>query len=126
MYDSEDYHDENDEIPIFSFQRKICTNRILFPDIDFLITNFYSSAFYANDDLPFVEKSCSAIFVGSTTGGRITKNVVENLSLPRLKSDFYFKNNENVKFLLPKLVQYDDDNTKKLLETMGFGKKNYI
>lgn len=125
LYDAHDFSDEDDKIPIFSFQRKIGSNKILLPDIDFLVNNFYLKQKYA-DGLQFSEKLCSAVFVGSTTGGRITKNVIENLSLPRLRAAVYFKDKENIKFLLPNILQYDNEETKTMLESMGFGKRNYV
>lgn len=121
LYDAEDWNEEDNELPVFTFQKKSGTNKILFPDIDFLMTDYYRPEFIPNDTTSFRQKSCSAIFVGSTTGGQITKKVVENLFLPRIRSYVYFKNNKFVNFTLPKLVQYDNDETKKLLISMGMG-----
>jgi len=112
----------SDTVPIFSFQKTIGAPALLIPDVDLLAFDFYYTDKSLKDCLPYQEKACSAIFVGSTTGGgTVTESSIENLTLPRLRSAVFFKNNPEVIFRLPGLVQCDSDATENRLRAMGFG-----
>ncbi|HXR36956.1 MAG TPA: glycosyl transferase family 90 [Candidatus Binataceae bacterium] len=56
----------------------------------------------------------------------VSKEVVRNLTLPRLRAAVYFKDNPDVQFHLPRLVQCDSEETKDLLCAMGFGSDNWV
>lgn len=112
----------SDSVPIFKFQKPLGAPAILIPDVDILAFDFYYTNKSIKDFLNYHEKSCSAIFVGSTTGGgQLTESAIENLSVPRLRSAVFFKNNPEVIFRLPGLVQCDSDATENRLRAMGFG-----
>ncbi|HTV64940.1 MAG TPA: glycosyl transferase family 90 [Bryocella sp.] len=107
--------------PIFVFQKRIGSNAVLFPDIDFLgVGNFYASSEYI-DRFDYDQKSASAMFVGSTSGAINTEKVVRTLASPRLRAAEYFRNSPYVQFLLPLIVQCDSKATEDLLREMGHG-----
>jgi hypothetical protein len=118
------------EVPVFVFQKQPSAPGLLFPDIDFLLGKFYEDARYPPDPMAFDEKSCSAMFVGSTTGvnGITTRSVVDLIkghvserTAPRLRAGVYFTGNPNVEFLIPHLTQCESPETEDLLRTLGFG-----
>lgn len=107
------------DTPIFGFQKERSSPAILLPDIDFLRENFYRNPAFL-DQTPYEQKSTSAIFVGSTSGGGlITMQAVRNLSVPRIRSAVYFKGNQDVEFRLPAIVQCDSVETEDLIRSLG-------
>ena len=123
LIDVSDARRRNEAFPVFVFQKPLGCGEILLPDVDFFHSGFYGSV---RDDIPYHQKSCSAIFVGSTSGGHLTAQTVSELSLPRLRSAVYFKDNPNVKFYLPNIVQYDNEDTKRIVEEMSLGGEGRI
>jgi hypothetical protein len=126
-----------DDAPVFVFQKLLTSHSLLLPDIDFLLCGFYEHDHpkWKKDYVPYDAKSSSAIFVGTTTGGRpITKEVVNDLARnvvtdrtqPRLRAALYFKNNPNVEFHLPHIHQIDSPETEELLRAIGFGSNVWI
>lgn len=124
-----------DEVPVFVFQKQQNAHGLLLPDIDFLREGFPEEARFEKDLVTYDEKSCSAIFVGATTGGRtitrqviadLANNIVTDRTQPRLRAAFYFKDNPDVQFLLPVLHQYDLMETADLLRSMGFGSNVWV
>jgi hypothetical protein len=107
-------------MPVFAFQKPHGNDSLLLPDVDLLESGF-PTVESLSDPLSYLEKNCSAIFVGSTTGRRVTEAVVRELGLPRLRSAVFFRNHPLVDFRLPNLVQWDSSATKQLLREMGFG-----
>ncbi len=96
-------------VPVFSFQKDIGSRAILLPDIDLLNDKFVRPSWLSLDPFPFWLKWNSAIFVGSTTGGRIIDQaVLRDLSLPRLRAGVAFRGNPQVRFLLPNIIQCAD------------------
>jgi hypothetical protein len=59
-------------LPTFCFQKVDGMTQILLPDIDFLANTFYVNDEF-RDDIDYSENTCSAIFVGGTTGTIITR-----------------------------------------------------
>jgi hypothetical protein len=124
-----------DEVPVFVFQKQQNAHGLLLPDIDFLREGFPEEPRFEKDLVTYDEKSCSAIFVGATTGGRtitrqviadLANNIVTDRTQPRLRAAFYFKDNPDVQFLLPVLHQYDSMETADLLRSMGFGSNVWV
>lgn len=107
--------------PVFSFQKRTVAPNILVPDVDLLLERYVFSTFKNTDTLPFARKSNTAIFVGSTTGGIITEEVVKERSLPRLRSALFFQSNPRVTFELPNLVQCATAEVEAELRRLGFG-----
>jgi hypothetical protein len=108
------------EVPVFAFQKETGNYSLLLPDIDFLWNDFFDDAQF-QDDLAYAQKRCSAVFAGSTTGGVITPEVLATLGLPRLRAAMFFRDNPDVDFRLPNLVQCDGPVTAALARAMGFG-----
>ena len=73
------------------------------------------------DTLDYAQKTCTAVFYGSTTGGLITADVVRRLSNPRLRGFAAFRNHPRVTFRLPTIVQCDSEATAAMLREMGAG-----
>ena len=108
-------------IPIFAFQKPLGSNAILLPDVDFLEYKFYYTNPSFIDSNEYLAKTCSAVFVGATTGGALTKETVSSANHPRLRSALFFRENPNVDFRLPLLSGAEEDVRQQLLG-MGFGK----
>jgi hypothetical protein len=108
-------------VPIFAFQKRRGSNTLLVPDVDFLHNRFYLPAEY-RDTIPYRDKTPTAVFAGSTTGGRtITEDDVRSLSIPRLRSAVFFKDKGAVDFRLPRIVQCASRETEQMIEALGFG-----
>ena len=107
-------------VPVFAFQKPRGNASLLLPDVDLLESDFPTIE-SLSDSLSYMEKHCSAIFVGSTTGSRLNEAMVHELGLPRLRSAIFFRNHPLVEFRLPNLVQCDSSATEQLLREMGFG-----
>lgn len=108
------------DLPLFSFQKSLGADLILLPDIDLLRLGFLEDEQWV-DRVAFSDKINKAIFVGSSTGGHITREQIETLALPRLRAAVFFKGNPHVAFTLPKIVQYDTQETQRLVEGLGVG-----
>lgn len=117
--DLDDHGYSSETAPIFVIQKLSGASSILLPHFEFILYDFHQSVV---DDLPFAEKTQSAVFVGSTTGHPdvITVETVRNLGFPRLRSAMFFKGNPDVDFRLPRIVQSTPE-AEQLLREMGFG-----
>ena len=116
--DVDDHPLEQSQAPLFAFQKRAGSPLILLPDIDLLAADYLISP-QLNDDLDFEEKADAAVFVGATTGANVTREVVETLSLPRLRSAVFFRDIADVTFHLPKIVQHDSEDTADLIRALG-------
>ena len=123
ILDVEDECRDVHEAPVMSFQRRIGSPNLLLPDIDCLGTSFYTGSFWALPDrTPFKDKLNHAIFVGSTTGTpSISERHVREGLLPRLRAARFFRDNPHVTFLLPGIVQCENQAVEALLREEGFG-----
>lgn len=121
LVDTCDARRRNDPVPVFGFQKPIGNNEIMLPDVDFFHFGFYDERPNLQHDTAFENKACSAIFVGSSSGGEIDTEVARTLSLPRLRAAAYFKENPHITFRITNIVQYDTQETKTILENAGFG-----
>ena len=103
--DVDDHPSQYPDAPVFSFQKLADSPLLLLPDVDMLQYDFYLDE--ANEDkLEFSEKKDAAVFVGSTSGGIVTPEVVRTLALPRLRAASYFLSHEDVVFRIAQVVQY--------------------
>ena len=107
------------DIPIFGFQKLRHSPAILLPDIDFLRFNFYLAGEFC-DTLSYDRKVPKASFIGSSTGaGIITQKAVLENSVPRIRGARFFKDNPDVDFRIPNIVQCDSKETQDLIRSLG-------
>ena len=117
----------HDAVPIFVFQKELGSKNILLPDIDFLGANDFFRDYL--DPIPYRDKLCRAVFVGSTTGSRgfghtgslISADMARRLATQRLQSWASFKESSKVTFKLPHLFEYEDEQARAALEGLGLG-----
>jgi hypothetical protein len=107
-------------VPVFAFQKPTGNPSLLLPDLDFLMSGFFGDAQH-RDGLAYETKRCSAVFVGSTSGGALTTEALRSVSLPRLRAAVFFRDNPDVEFRLPNLVQCEGAEAEALARAMGFG-----
>lgn len=110
--------DVRGDAPVFAFQKRVGEDVILLPDIDILAYGFFEAPLY-RDEIGFGGKATSAVFTGSTTGARITMDIVRNLALPRLRAARHFSGSPDVAFDLPNIVQCDTPETTAALKALG-------
>jgi hypothetical protein len=91
-------------LPLFAFQKQRGSALVLWPDIEFLRYGFYADGSF-EDPLPFAQKDNRALFVGATSGMRLTPAAVASLAAPRLRSAVHFRGSPRVGFFLPHVVQ---------------------
>ena len=111
--------------PVFCFQKAAANTGILLPDIDMLLNDFYLDP-GVQDRFAYKDKLQAAVFVGSTTGGTITPEIVRNNGTPRLRAASFFTGNERVAFHLPNIVQFSNEEAKILLEQKPYCRKDFM
>jgi hypothetical protein len=109
----------SEDFPFFSFQKKVGERAILLPDIDAIGRNFYLGQH--DDVINYFEKLNSAIFVGSTTGDRHTRESVTALSNQRIRSGVFFGDKPDVVFRLPLIRQCVSNDVEDMIRALGFG-----
>ena len=107
------------EAPVFCFQKRRGSTTILVPDIDFLDFDFYEHEDVI-DTIAFEDKIEKAIFIGGTTGGRITPEIARLCGLPRLRAAKFFQDNRRVEFRLPQIVQATSQEARAILQALPF------
>ena len=108
-------------IPLFAFQKYTQTSTLaLLPDVDLLSNDFFIERTF-EDHILFADKLDRAIFVGATTGANLTAEMIASGALPRLRAAVFFKDKEDVRFSLPKIVQCDGPETVRMVEDLGVG-----
>jgi hypothetical protein len=112
-------------VPVFAFQKRRGEKSVLLPDIDFLNHDFYTAPRYT-DSRAYGSKLAKAIFVGSTSGGRVTPEVARHCTLPRLRAARHFEGSARVEFLLPQIVQTSGDEAADILRQMTFCQSPYV
>lgn len=126
--DMQDVYDPcHHEFPVFCFQKDPQEHGILIPDIDFLLPHyrFYTTQ-EVNDSIPYNEKLNKAVFVGSTTGCTHKRESVKTLNNPRLNAGVYFRDNPEVDFYLPNIVQCDTPETEAAIRALGLGNGKFM
>lgn len=115
----------NIEAPVFAFQKTIENNSPLLPDVGLIDPAFFRSGNYF-DPVEYEEKTVSAIFAGSTTGGLITPEAIRNGSHPRIRAGRFFRGCDVVQFYLPNIVNHGSDEAWNMLRDLGFGGGEHI
>ncbi len=118
--DVDDHPLHESGVPLLAFQKRSGSPLILLPDIDLLSGDYFVASEY-DDPYAFEDKADAAIFVGATTGGNLTRETVEALSMPRLRSAVFFREVADVTFRLPKIVQFDSDDTVAMVRALDVG-----
>lgn len=104
--------------PLFGITKLPNSNAVLLPHFEFIWDRYYQ---HLQDATPYEEKTVSAMFMGSTTGKYpITADDVRELSVPRLRSAVFFKDDPRVTFKLLHLLQCTPE-AEALLRQMEFG-----
>ena len=111
-------------LPLFAFQKPRGSALVLWPDIEFLRYRFYEDPAF-DDPVPFEEKEDQAIFVGSTSGMRLTPEAVATLTAPRLRAAMHFKGSPRVAFLLPNIVQCTTPEAAEAVAALGIAGRRY-
>lgn len=106
------------DLPVFEFQKQRGASTMLLPDIDLLTSNFFQGDAF-RDPVAAEDKRIEAMFVGATTGGIITAEIVRTLQHPRLRAAVFFKAQAKVTFDLPVIVQCDSPETEALVAALG-------
>lgn len=119
--DLDDLADRTADGPVLCFQKVRGSRSILIPDVDVLDYDFFLGD-RTHDTVPFADKIDAAIFVGSTTGMlNIDHATVEQLAHRRLRSAVYFRNNPEVRYELPGVVQCDGPETEAMIRALDLG-----
>lgn len=100
------------DFPIFCFQKERGAHNPLVPDVDFFHERWYR---HERDVLPYDQKTNSACFVGSSTGGWLSLDSVRNRATPRLRAAAYFDGHPNVLFKIANAVHCLSDEAKACL-----------
>ncbi|MGX7709209.1 glycosyl transferase family 90 [Methylobacterium sp. Gmos1] len=117
--DVDDEAPERTDYPIFSFQKQSGTKNILLPDFEFTLNNYFN--YLSNDYTIYDDKNNKASFAGSTTGKhRVDLYDVHNATVPRIRAAKYFRNQSDVDFRLPSIVQCTAE-AEEALRQDGFG-----
>jgi hypothetical protein len=95
------------DVPVFCFQKRAEATSILLPDVDLLPGEILTSR-ENTDTLRYEDKTQTAVFAGSTTGGRITPEVARTCALPRLRAARFFAGHPLVDFRLPHITQFTE------------------
>lgn len=109
--------------PVFFFQKPTGARAPLLPDIDLIILGYCAdSDGRFGDTISWEDKQQHAIFVGSTTGSSpLTARHVHEGTNERIRAATFFHNQRNVTFELPNICQEDNEETKKLIESLDIG-----
>ena len=109
------------QVPVFSFQKPARNRSLLLPDVDLL--NFVDFG----DPQPYESKGFRAIFVGSTSGGALTADVIRTQGgTPRVQAARYFRESSDVVFALPHIVQCDSEEAVAMLREAGLGDGKFV
>lgn len=111
-----------DGLPQFAYQKRLGSDHLLVPDVDFLSNAFYQKE--SIDPIPYNNKENQAVFVGSTTGSNHTAESVKALRDERLRLAVYFRNMDGVSFTLPVVTQFKDEAAKLAIESLNVGGSN--
>ncbi len=108
------------DIPVFTFQRMQGSPLPLLPDIELFEKNSFTQGVIP-DQVAYYDKSISAVFAGSTTGGgTISMEALRENSIPRIRSARYFAEVEDVCFYLPNIVSCESDIVADAIRAEGY------
>lgn len=89
----------------------------MLPDVDFFHHHWYLRDV---DALSYEQKTCSACFVGSSTGAWLDVDAIRTLATPRLHAAAYFDGNPRVMFRIANAVHCLSSEAKDLLERQPY------
>lgn len=115
--DVNDMAADSAELPIFAFQKERGAHNLLLPDVDFFHSRWYRGE---RDALTYEQKTNSACFVGSSTGGWLTAEDVHRQATPRLRAAAYFHGNPRVLFRIANAVQCRSDEARAALMSQPY------
>jgi hypothetical protein len=104
-------------LPILAFQKERGAHNLLIPDVDFFHMHWYR---HERDTLAYEEKTNSACFVGSSTGGWLSAADIRRHTIPRLRAAAYFHGNPRVQFRIAKAVQCMSDEARACLMSQPY------
>ena len=111
-------------VPLFAYQKPRGSTLVLWPDIEFLRYRFYADPSF-DDPFPFAAKQDRAIFVGATSGMRLTPAAVAKLAAPRLRAAVHFRGSPRVGFFLPNIVQCSAPEAEQAVAALGVGGRRH-
>lgn len=114
--DVSDFPVQSLDCPILSFQKRRFAPNVLIPDVDFLYFNYDRE----RDTVTSDDKRPGAIFVGASTGGVVTRQIVETSGLPRLAFARALADHQAISFTIGSAVQCDTPETRALLESQPY------
>lgn len=122
-----DYQLARPRAPVFCYQKPRGGRALLLPDIDLLTDDYCDTPDGRYDDpVPFADKRPQAIFVGSTTGTeRLTLRDVETRANARLDAALFFREQADVTFHLPNIVQCDGPPTRAAIAALEVGGRRW-
>lgn len=112
-----DIPDDATELPIFGFQKLRGGHHLLLPDVDFFHSKWYLDE---RDAVSYEEKSISACFVGSSTGGLLSEDGIRNGETPRLRAAAYYHGHPQILFRIANAVHCVSDEARALLESQPY------
>lgn len=114
MIDVNEFAHDSIDVPPFCFQRRQGARNPMLPDVDF----FHGKWYRGQRDLhPYENKGNSAVFVGSSTGGRIDAEAIRLNKTERLRAAKYFHGHPRVIFKIAQAVQCENEEARALLMT---------
>lgn len=115
--DVNDFPADSPELPVIGFQKPHGGHNLLLPDVDFFHQRWYRRE---QDALSYEQKSNTACFVGSSTGGWLTVDTIRRHETPRLRAAAHFHGNPRVLFRLANAVQCRSDEARAYLESQPY------
>jgi hypothetical protein len=115
--DVNDMAADSAELPIFAFQKERGAHNLLMPDVDFFHSRWYRGE---RDPLTYEQKTNSACFVGSSTGGWLSAEDVRRQATPRLRAAAHFHGNPRVLFRIANAVQCRSDEARAALMSQPY------
>ncbi len=112
VMDMEDIPAECPDWPIFGFQKQKAAANLLLPDVDFFHQGWYQTD---TDPTPYLEKSVTACFVGSSTGAQLDVKTIAAHNTPRLRLASQFLDDPRVLFRIAQAAQCDSEEARRLL-----------
>jgi len=117
VLDVNDLPVDSPDLPIFAFQKEPGAHNMLLPDVDFFQERWYLDE---RDTLSYEQKTNSACFVGSSTGGWLSAEDVRRHTTPRLRAAAHFSGNPRVLFRIANATQCQSDEARACLRSQPY------
>lgn len=101
-----------DDWPVHGFQKATGAHTLLLPDVDFFHHGWYLDE---HDPLAYLDKSCTACFVGSSTGASLGVEEVRRHASPRLALAQAFHGQPRVVFSIANAAHCTSEEARRLL-----------